>query len=379
MKLKILHVIPNLLKGGAERLVIDILRELSKRAGIEARLVIFRDEIAYEIEDIKHLVHILPSNVELSLFRKNKYEITNLQLFLENFQPDIIHSHLFEAEIVSRTCFYPKGKWFSHAHDNMKQLSIKNKRLKERITQQFEKYYLTKRYEINGGNHFIVISKHSKVFFEKNIQKFPIHLLPNAINFNKFDNSKSDREEKQTIKLISVGSLTPLKNHKFLVEIAAILKEKNIDFQLTVLGDGPQKNELKELVNSKSLNSEVFFLGNQDNVEDFLWQSTIYVHSSISEALGLTLLEAMASGLPVITLDGGGNRDLIEEGKNGYLLEERDPEIFADSIINLFSDSNKYSKMSQFAREYAKQYDINLYVQKLLILYQDAIDSQEVQ
>ena len=367
--MKILHIIPNLHKGGAERLVTDIVRELSKREGIAVRLVLFRDEIAYNVEDIRHLVHIIPSSVQLSLWRKNKYNISALQQFLEDFQPDIIHSHLFEAEIVSRSCSYPSAKWFSHGHDNMRQLSSCNKRLKDRIIQQFEKHYLTKRYEINDGNQFIVISKHSESYFKKNIQKFPIHLLPNAIDFIRFVKSKNQQEKNSVLKLISVGSLAKLKNHKFLIDIAEHLKQKNVHFQMTVLGDGPLKNELEELVKLKQLNGKVFFLGNQDKVEEFLWQSTIYLHSSLSEALGLTLLEAMAAGLPVITLDGGGNRDLMEEGKNGYLIEEESVELFVGRILELINNPALYKEMSEYARLFAQKFDIIPYVDQLLTLY----------
>ena len=367
--MKTLHIIPNLSKGGAERLVTDIVRELSTREGIEVRLVLFREEIAYDIDDIQHLIHIIPSSVQLSLWRKIKYHIAELQQFLEDFQPDIIHSHLFEAEIVSRSCCYPSAKWFSHGHDNMRQFSAKNKRLKERITQQFEKHYLTKRYEINHGNQFIVISKHSEAYFKKNIQKSPIYLLPNAINFNKFVNSKIKQEERHRIQLISVGSLTTLKNHKFLIDVAEHLKQRNVHFQMTVLGDGPLKNELEELVKLKQLNGKVFFLGNQEKVEEFLWQSTIYLHSSLSEALGLTLLEAMAAGLPVITLDGGGNRDLMVEGKNGFLIEEENAALFVEKILYLKDNKAAYQSMSYFARDFAKNYDIKNYVDQLLALY----------
>ena len=366
--MKILHLIPSLKKGGAERLVTDLVRELKTRPEIQVRLVIFRNEIEYNVEDLRDVLHIIPSSVQLSIWKKNKLDVMQLQAIINDIQPDIIHSHLFEAEIVSRSCFYPKAKWFSHGHDNMKQLSIKNKSLKERLTQLFEKHFLTKRYEINHGNKFIVISKHSETYFKKNIQKSPIYRLPNAINFNKFVNFKIKREESHRIQLISVGSLTTLKNHKFLIDVADHLKQKNVHFQMTILGDGPIRNELEELVKLKQLNGKVFFIGNQEKVEDFLWQSTIYLHSSMSEALGLALLEAMAAGLPVITLDGGGNRDLIEEGKNGYMIFEENPQLFADKISELWENQEKYKAMSQ----YAKQYDIKPYVDKLLALYQSA-------
>ena len=190
--MKILQIIPNLSKGGAERLVTDIVRELATREGIEVRLVLFREEIDYDIQDIRHLVHIIPSSVQLSLWRKNKYHIAELQQFLEDFQPDIIHSHLFEAEIVSRSCCYPSAKWFSHGHSNMSVFDKdRNETFKQKLISSFERKYILDRYKDNGGSRFICISKDTETFYTKYINSIKTIFLPNAINFNRFKSKKN--------------------------------------------------------------------------------------------------------------------------------------------------------------------------------------------
>ena len=77
----------------------------------------------------------------------------------------------------------------------------------------------------------------------------------------------------------------------------------------------------------------------------------------------------MATGLPVITLDGKGNRDLIVQGKNGYMLFEQDVEKFAEKILEVWENKTLYSEMSAFSQEFAKGYDIKDYVVRLLELY----------
>ncbi|MEY4572073.1 MAG: hypothetical protein RLZ10_1299, partial [Bacteroidota bacterium] len=160
--MKILHIIPSLDKGGAERLVIDITKNIIESKKSEVKLVIFRDEIEYQVEDILEFIKIIPSSVSLSLKRKPILRINELQNFIEEFEPNIIHTHLFEAELVSHFCNYSKAKWYSHIHDNMVQLknfSLKSISNKQALTNYYEKRVLFRNYKKNGGTHFIAISK----------------------------------------------------------------------------------------------------------------------------------------------------------------------------------------------------------------------------
>lgn len=370
--MKILQIIPNLRKGGAERLVTDIVRELATRENIEVRLVLFREEIAYDIDDIRHLVHIIPSSVQLSLWRKNKYHIAELQQFLDDFQPDIIHSHLFEAEIVSRSCCYPSAKWFSHGHDNMQQLQkvqILFQPSKARITEFFERSHLLKRYKRNGGTTFISISKHTENYLKQNIPNQGHLLLLNAIDYDKFKNDVIREECPNPIKLINVGSFVAKKNQQFLISIAEKLEKQNIDFEVHFLGDGAMRNDVLGSAREKNINAKIHFQGNVNHVEKHLAEATLYIHTAKYEPLGLVLLEAMAAGLPIITLDGGGNRDLMEEGKNGFLIEQENAYLFVEKILYLKDNKTAYQSMSSYARAFAKNYDIKNYVDQLLVLY----------
>ena len=117
--MKILHIIPNLKKGGAERIVIDIVRHLNMDPSLDVKLVLFENQIEYDVKDLEPIIEIIPSHVRLSLLHKNKYTVDGLQSFLDAFQPAIIHTHLYEAEVISRSCFYPSAKWFTHSHDRM--------------------------------------------------------------------------------------------------------------------------------------------------------------------------------------------------------------------------------------------------------------------
>ena len=368
--MRILHIIPRLRKGGAERLCLDICNQLHKCDGVQVRLITFSDDNAYPTLTQNIDWQIVPVSIQLSIMHKNVFNVDALQKAIEDFVPDIIHTHLFEAEIVSRSCYYPKAKWFSHCHDNMRQFrnfNIKTLFNKELLTNFYEKRYLMSRYKANSGTIFVAISHDTESYFSQT-QPYRVALLPNAIDYEKFYNAEP-RDGHTKLKLINVGSFNKNKNQIFLVEVADILKNKNADFELSFLGDGTDLDFVKKSVTAKGLQSNVRFGGIVNNVEEYLWKSDIYVHSSFSEALGLTIIEAMAAGLPVVTLDGRGNRDLIVQGRNGYMLYEQNAEQFADRILEIWNDKKKYQEMSAFAQEFAKQYDIKPYVDKLLNLY----------
>ena len=368
--MRILHIIPRLRKGGAERLCLDICNQLQKREDVQVRLITFSDDNAYPTLTQNIDWQIIPARVLLSVTHKNVLNVATLQKAIEDFTPDVIHTHLFEAEIVSHSCYYPKAKWFSHCHDNMRQfrnLGIKTLFNKELLTNYYEKHYSLSRYKANGGTTFVAISHDTEEYFLQT-QPYRVELLPNAIDYEKFYNSEP-RSEHSKLKLINVGSFTINKNQKFLVEVAEIMRNRKIDFEIHLLGDGKCYEDVLRVVTESNMSSQVILHGSVDAVEDYLRESDIYVHTSFSEALGLTLIEAMAAGLPVVTLDGRGNRDLIVQGKNGYMVYEQDAKQFADRILEIWNDKQKYQEMSVFAQEFAEQYDIKPYVDKLLELY----------
>ena len=145
-------------------------------------------------------------------------------------------------------------------------------------------------------------------------------------------------------------------------------KISNIKFRLNFLGDGLLNKELKNKTKELGIQDSVEFHGIVSNPEKYLQNSYLYVHSAIYEPFGLVILEAMSTGLPVISTDGRGNRDIIND-ENGILLKHRDPKKFALEILELIENKNKYDKLSKESIRTAKKYDIKNYTDRLLNLY----------
>jgi spore coat protein SA len=102
----------------------------------------------------------------------------------------------------------------------------------------------------------------------------------------------------------------------------------------------------------------------------------MYLHAATYEPFGLVLLEAMAAGLPIVSYDGQGNRDIIEDGKNGFILTSPTPKEFANKIIFLLTNKIEYETMSEYAKLYAKKFDIDNYCINLLTIYQKALQEK---
>jgi len=374
--LNILHIIPNLKKGGAERLVIDIVRALFDLSN-NVKLILFEDQVEYPIDDIAPFVEVVPAKVSLSVWKRNTYEIDRLQKAIDSFQPHIIHTHLFETEIVSRSCHYPQAKWFTHVHSAMpsfKRVSLKIFWNKKLATNFYEKLFLLKRYRINNGNTFLAISTFIEVFLRNSIpqKRFVIKKLPNAINTSHYAKavfSANQAIKKDALQLISIGRLNENKNQKFLLEVVEEIHRQGISVQLIILGEGPSRKDLETFIDAKHFQTMVSLPGNVEDIRHHLWKADIYVHSAINEAFGLAILEALAAGLPVVSLNGGGNTELIKHGINGYLINSLDVKLFAESVLKLYRNSECYSDFSFEAKRFASQFDFKSYSSRLLNIY----------
>lgn len=376
--MRIVHIIPTLQKGGAERLCIDICAALGERSNVEVMLIVLTNRIEYDVSGVMNL-RLISSGVGLSVWKRNVLNVDELLNAIQAFQPDVIHSHLFEAEIVSRSIDYPEAKWFSHCHDNMWQLEKLNVTTlfsKKKFTAYYERLYLLNRYRKNGGNRFIAISKDAQRYFNLVLpgDLRNVTLLHNAVNTSKFTRPAGYTPKKKAdLELVTIGSLVDKKNQTFLLDVVKRLTKKHYKVHLHILGDGKNRKALEEKSLHLKISDSVTFHGNVSNVEEFLWNSDLYVHAATYEPFGLVLIEAMAAGLPVISLDGRGNRDIIQDQKNGYILSEPDVVDFANKVALLFHDKFKYEQIKQAAMETAKLFDIVNYTDKLLVLYQKAL------
>lgn len=367
--LKILHIIPSLGKGGAERVCLDLCRQLKKN-GNKIKLILFEDTNEYPelTKDVPYEVFDL-----LKGFSIRKYMTQNFKDFqnaITFFNPDIVHTHLFGAEIIWKLTQMPIPSVF-HIHDNIKAFSPFETGLLKKvswITWYEKKTYLTLLKK--QPTYFLTISKGTYNYIRKTVKpkKNSFGLIHNAIDTSKF--LSNIERDLSGIRLVTIGSLVENKGHKFLLKVLLLLKQQcSYSVSLKILGDGPLKSDLLEYAQKNDLMDIVDFKGKVDYPEKYLEKANIYLHSAFTEAFGLVLIEAMASGLPVFSTDGGGNRDIINHNENGFIYYKRDAQTIASDIQKLMEDKSKYNQISLAGKKFSKDFDIIEYTTKITALY----------
>ena len=150
---------------------------------------------------------------------------------------------------------------------------------------------------------------------------------------------------------VTVGRLAPEKDLKTLLQAMAIAILRIPGLKLKIVGDGALRSELESLASALKLERVVEFAGEQHNVADSLRGCGFYVSSTLTEGISLTILEAMAVGLPVVATRVGGNPEIIVEGTNGLLVEPANPNELAEGICKMWSRSEQWQSMGLSARE----------------------------
>lgn len=374
--MKTLHIIPSLQKGGAERLCLDICNTLQKKETHQVQLINFhpKNDYPFLTENIDR--RIIPSIFIPSLTGKNRVELGALQKAIDSFQPDVIHVHLFES-LIAVSQLNHKAHLIVHFHDNMVQFenfSWKTLLCKRKFTNFFEKRIVMQNMQ-NQKVTFIGISTDAFQYMSKVLPRNASKIkLLNAIDTKRFitTKNKTEAESPEDInlsELTMIGSFVEKKGQQLAIETIEVLKKRKVSVILNLLGDGPKRKELEQLARNLKVQDLIRFHGNVNHPEEYLWRSSLYLHTAKYEPLGLVILEAMAAGLPVVCTDGRGNRDLMKNGENGFLVDTRNPEELADKIQYLLENDVIRKKMGEYAQHFSKSYDIHNYAERLLEVY----------
>jgi len=371
VRLRILHIINGLAKGGAERLAIDICRELDRRNEHDYLLVSLSP--LNEYPELTSSLKLTVENAQIDLKLTGiKSAAISFQKLIRNFQPHVVHTHLFYADHAAHLEPLKGIAYFSHIHgptSQYEQFKLSALFDKQKLVFALTRNHILKKYR-GCNHHFIANSLETQTYLQRHLpfEKENIIRLDNAIDLKIFPFITRNFPSRE-LRLISTGSFVARKNHLFLLHLVKDLSEQDIPVHLTLLGDGPLRTSLRQQASSLGVTSQVAFAGNVDDVAAQLAKAHVYVHSATYEPFGLAIVEAMATGLPVICLDAKGNRGIVDEGISGFMIESADTKLFAERIKAIVKDEQTYHSFSISARRKAEQYDIANYVDNLVGIY----------
>ncbi len=370
-KLKVIHVIGGGEFGGAEQHIIQLL-SLMPQHNVKGKVICF-----YEAGLSRALRE---KGVEVEVLHYGRFDlrlISGLRRVFKKDKPDIIHTHGVKANFFARLAGRSlKGiRLVTTIHsllkfDYINRMAYLLASLMERSTRSI-------------NDHFIAVSHAIEASLkEEKVNREHITVVHHGIDFGKYSQGTGRLREELGLSDESfivgvVTRLVKIKGMEFMIGAMPRILENNPLALLVIVGEGPQVEELKQLAARLGLEDKIYFAGFHDDVTNCLKCFDVFVSASLSEGLGLNVLEAMAASVPVVSTRVGGILDFMTDRTNGLLVTPRSSDSLADAIIEINSDPELARRLAQEARLLVEQkFSPNKMLQETLQVYEKLLEGQ---
>ena len=233
-------------------------------------------------------------------------------------------------------------------------------------------------FSINHSDRVTAVSKSLK---EDTLNLFDIKkkidVIPNFIDVEAITSKEKPCKrtllaEKEEKILTHISNFRPLKR---IIDVIDIFKGINskINSKLMMVGEGPEKRKALRYVSDNKLKDKVLFLGNSNEIDKILCYSDLFLLPSEKESFGLSALEAMAHGVPIISSNAGGIPEVNLNGKTGFISDIGDTDSMISNAISLLSDPQKHKLFKKQAQLQAKKFDLESVVNSYERIYNDAV------
>ena len=305
----------------------------------KGRDYIYVEQLVRNINPIKDIVAFYKL---FKIFKEKKY--------------DIVHTHSSKAGILGRIAAKAAGvKLVIHTIHGLPFHDYQNGIV------NFIYILLEKIAALFSDKIVVVCDSMSKKALKKGIGKPELfETIYSGMDLDSFLNARKFRNEarkkfgfcENDIVIGKIARLFYLKGHEYLFDAFFQLSRKHGNIKLLLVGDGILREKYEKFVSEHGLEEKVFFAGlvPPDDIPFYLSAMDILVHVSLREGLARALPQAMACGIPVVSFDVDGARDIIENGENGYLVEPKDVDMLRDSIEILLADENFRKRMGDYGR-----------------------------
>ena len=355
-KKKVLICVPAMDVGGAEKFAVDLALHLDKRK-FDVRVAETRRN------SNSFLVNVLKeNNIEIvDLSGKNYLVMLKKQLtYLKKEKIDVVHTQIGSLLHMMLACKLKGVKTRVYTLHNEANLFYGENIIMKFI---FRSAFTCFNFKA------VAISKTIKESLINYLHIDDIEVINNGVDTNVF--RPVEKEDSSTIKIISVGSLYWIKNQEMMIKAVSKIYENNKNIDLTLLGDGEDRDKLEKMVSELKASSYIHILGRKQNVADYLQASDIYISVSKTEGLPLSIAEAMASGLPIVATKAGGVVDLVKDNENGYLVNIDDLDRFTDRLNCLIENKGIREEFSKKSLDLVQNWTIEKCVSSYEKLYLD--------
>jgi glycosyltransferase involved in cell wall biosynthesis len=234
------------------------------------------------------------------------------------------------------------------------------------------------------ADYIVTISNYSieKILKNYPVEKKKIRLVPNGVDTEKFKPQTANSELKRSLGIgdkpcaLFVGNLVPRKGLQFLVQAAQTVTKQIGNATFLIVGEGPQKNQIKGQLEKANLSKNFLFLGNiKDSELPAIYNcADVFVLPSIQEGQGIVLLEAQACGKPIVAFDVGGINEAVQNGKTGFLAKHGNTDELTDALLKFLSDISLREKMGEAGRKFVlDNFTWDICAQGMLGVYREAL------
>ena len=322
-KTTVLHVLLSLEIGGMEQMAADLVRSLDRtRFNPVVACVQMLGPIAAELEAQKIRVIQVPA---MPRFLSFLYPGPLLRIMRE-IRPDMVHVHSgcwYKVAIAARLAGVRRLIYTEHGR------TFPDPRLYIVLDRLFGRW--TER---------VVAVSAELADYLREVVEIPadkVTVIINGIDLKKFRLSAPSTSG-QPVRIGVVARLAPVKDLGTLLRAMQIVVRTAPETRLEVVGDGPERQSLEQLVTELGITDHVCFHGFRRDIPEVLAGLDIFTLTSLSEGTSMTILEAMSAGKPVVATRVGGNPSIIEEGVNGFLVPAGQPEALAQALLCLVGD-----------------------------------------
>jgi len=367
--------------GGAENVVSTLSRKLSSKYKFliltihDFKNIYPHNGIYYSLQENQGLLQKFLSFFKINLIIRN----FRIYMLIKSFSPDIIISFMELVNIyaiITKLFFRLKIPLIISVRCNPKMQFKDNMSYLNFLIKIFYPIKIVNRIVSNSKGVGDILRDYYGIEAQK------LKIINNGIDIENINNMKKDKiseykelfYNKDLIKFITVGRLRVEKGHDYLIKAFSIVKKHLPNSRLIIIGDGPLRNELEQLIEKLALKDDVLLMGLRKNPYKYMANSDIFVFSSKYEGFPNVLLEALACGLPIISTDcETGPREILDNGKYGLLVKVMDINDLAEKMINLANNTPLLEDLSKLSIKRADHFNIKKSLKKWINLIENEI------